>query len=212
MLKLSLVIGLLILSGLSLLLVNGQGPNALANSLYTDSHSQPKSIREDPSGTIVGAMNPEQVPDRAAYTILFIVLAKRVGKEQEAVANSYLKQFDAQLSASDIDTFMLIADEYWTAVTPLDGKARELKDQHWPRPPAAVMDELRRLQRKKDALIDSKTSSLSNRLSSAGLAILTHRVIPHIKSRIKIAPAPQSLPGGPDWKPRHHIDGGISHD
>lgn len=158
----------------------------------------------DPTGTIVGQQNPELIPDRSAYSILFIVLARRDSDVERANAQAYLRRFNLQMTDSDIESFRAIANEYWSSVTAFDRQAKQIKDGNWPRPSAQILTRLRNLQAQKEALVDAKSAELWQRLSPDGKIVLTNTILSHIKSRVKVTPGPQSLPGGPDWKPAHH--------
>ncbi len=161
---------------------------------------------QDPPGTINGSQHPELISDRAAYTILFLVLANRSTTEEQIKARAYLSRFDPALSEADIVQLLSAADEYQKRVSVFNKEAKLIKDMSWPNPDPGVFVSLQQLQAQKNALVDEVRKSLYLRISASGLQTITAQALPYIKSKIKLAPQPSSLPGGPDWKPTnsHH--------
>lgn len=149
---------------------------------------------EDPPGTINGLQHPELISDRAAYTVLFLVLADRNTSEEMAKVRAYLSRFDPTLSETDTLGLVSAANEYHQRVSVFDREAKIIKDRHWPTPEPAVFVRLRELQAKKDALVDAMALSLQSRVSPYAMNTLTKKVLPHIKSMTKLAPEPRGLP------------------
>jgi len=158
---------------------------------------------QDAPGTIVGLMNPELIPDRAAHTMLFLVLADRNTSEERAKARAYLGRF--RLDESDLVAILAAANDYRRRVGVLNDQAKAIKDKHWPKPAPKVFVALRELQTKKETLLDEVTTSLHRNVSPAGLQTIQKQVIPYVKSRMKVTPEPRTLPGGEDWRPSGHI-------
>lgn len=183
-----------------------EGLKVEAKRIPAQARLSQQEVVPDPPGTIEGRRNPELISDRAAYTVLFLVLANRKTPQEAASARAYLTRFDAGLSDSDLASLISAATEYRQRVSVFDGQVKVIKDSNWPRPSPAVFVKLRGLQAAKEALIQEIASSLRHRLSSHGMNVVTDQVLPHIKSMTKLAPEPRSLPGGEDWEPRgsHH--------
>jgi len=174
----------------------------------------------DPPGTVNGSQNPELVPDRVAYSILFRFLSDRQSEDEKNSMRFYLRQklgggdcdaTEEEKAATDnvIDALLTAATEFSKQVAPLDSEAKSLKDKHWPNPSSDVMGSLARLQARKDAAVLKLAASLRGRFTgkvkeSAKLERLIHE---NLKRKIKITPSPQSPPGGPGWREangRHH--------
>jgi len=133
-------------------------------------------------------------------------LANRSTTEEQIKARAYLSRFDPALSEADIVQLLSAADEYQKRVSVFNKEAKLIKDMSWPNPDPGVFVSLQQLQAQKNALVDEVRKSLYLRISASGLQTITAQALPYIKSKIKLAPQPSSLPGGPDWKPTnsHH--------
>lgn len=167
--------------------------------------------RPDPPGTINGAVNPELIPDRTAYVLLLRFLAGRHTEEEKISMKYYLRRDRPNLSDEDIDSLLVAADEFVARVSVLDRQAKEIKDRHWPNPPAHVMATLRQMQSQKELIADQVISSLPGRLSDRGRSHVRAFVNERVKPRTKITEPAQSPPGGPEWKPRPPEDHHPSH-
>lgn len=161
----------------------------------------------DHPGTINGAQQPERIPDRAAYSILFRVLSNRNTEREKQRARAYVRHVLACSKCSktkeddtDAEAIVALVEEFNLKVKNLDGEVKHLKDKHWPQPGAQVMARLQEMQAQKDKVMDELISSLPRRLSVNGLGkVKAH--IGRMKTKMKVVPSPQSPPGGPGWKP-----------
>jgi hypothetical protein len=158
---------------------------------------------QDAPGTIVGSKNPELIPDTAAHTMLFLVLADRNSGEERNKARAYLGRF--RLSESDMEAILAAANDYHRRVAVFSDQAKTIKDKYWPKPAPEVFVELRELQTKKERLLDEITSSLHRKVTPAGRQTIQNQIIPYVKARMKVTPEPRTLPGGEDWQPNGRI-------
>jgi hypothetical protein len=167
--------------------------------------------RPDPPGTVNGAVNPELIPDRTAYVLLLRLLAGRHTEEEKISMKYYLRRDRPNMTDDDIDALLVAADEFVARAGVLDRQAKEIKDRHWPNPPAHVMETLRQMQSQKELIADQVISSLPGRLSGSGLRDVRAFVNERVKPRTKITLPAQSPPGGPEWRPRPPEDHHPSH-
>lgn len=150
--------------------------------------SQQKPVKPDPPGTVLGAANPELIPDHVAYTLIFRTIATRQGTEfEKARSRAWAKS--AGFDEAVADKLIEAANEFTLKVSVLDLRAKEIKDRTWPNPGPATMAELTALQEKKEALVNQVAASLTARLGEQTAGKLRQHVTVHLKSRMKIAPA-----------------------
>lgn len=141
-------------------------------------------------GIIDGAVNPEMIPDRIAYTLLFRVIGlaqESTDLEQERVS-SFVK--DTGIEGKDTDRLLAVAREFRRQVGSLDDQVAEIKDRYWPNPGPDVMDKLGQLQNEKEAIVEKLVTSLPSYLGQDAHRSLHGWVNDHIKHKIKLALAP----------------------
>ncbi len=148
---------------------------------------QQKAAKPDPPGTIVGATNPELIPDHVAYTLVFRTLATRQGTEFE---KNRSRAWAKKISLDDTTADKLIeaANEFNARVSILDQQANEIKNRTWPNPDAAVMGQLTALQARKEALVAEIAASLPSRLGQTAAANLRQHITGSLKRKMKISP------------------------
>lgn len=152
----------------------------------------------DESGMIDGAKNPELIPDRVAYSLLFRVISGRRDPQSKARLRSYIRQIGTgvkgcaeadcskRMNDADVDALVAAADEFEQQVAVLDQQAAEIKKAHWSNRTPEIMEQLTQLQRRKDAIVGQIVAALPKRLSAGGLNRLRAHVEGRIKTRTKI--------------------------
>jgi len=170
----------------------------------------------DPPGTIDGSKNPELIPDKVAYSILFRFLSNRQSENEKDKVRAYLKQrlcancsgiletstSNLEPSTSNIvNALLAAAGQFRQQVSVLDNQVKSIKDQHWPNPSSDVMAQLKQLQDQKEALVLAAVASLQTRIDAEGRTRVQQFVHNNFKRKIKMSPGPQSPPGGPGWQP-----------
>lgn len=176
----------------------GAKPNGAQPRVAPASGPQRPQPPADEPGVIDGAKNPELIPDRVAYSLLFRVLTGGKRPESRARIRSYVRQFGTgvqgcedtscskRMAADDVDAVFAAADEFQPRVAALDQRAAEIKKNNWSNRTPEVTAQLAQLQRQKDALMDEFAASLSRRLSPGGLNRLRAHVEWRIKTRTKM--------------------------
>jgi hypothetical protein len=178
-----------------------------------------QAVVEKP-GTIDGAKNPELIPDKVAYSILFRLIADRKTPEEKARIESYIRTMlnigckscgllvengkvqneaqpgrNAEQEQTDINAVIATAEEFNQQVVMLDNQAKDIKEHRRDNPQIAV-GRLTALQAQKDTLVENKAAALINRLGLVSKGKLQSFVNEKLKQKIKIAPAQstQTLP------------------
>lgn len=172
---------------------SGTGKSKSSKSIAKTKTPQGRVVQPDPPGTIDGAVNPELIPDHAAYTVVFRSLALREDTDFERRRATSWAQ-GAGLDEERADALLTAANEFQQRVSALDQQVREIKDRTWPKPSAEVMAQLTDLQRQKEEIVGEIVASLPVRLGEEGAEKLRQRVNNHVKQKMKIAPVRTSPP------------------
>jgi hypothetical protein len=180
---------------------------------------QTHQVRPDNPGTINGAVNPELIPDQAAYSVLFRFIANRQTDDEKSRIRAYIRQMglgdqkcrscplSSEPSDKDIDALIAAAEVFQQRVGVLDRQVKEIKDRNWPNPSKEVMAQLTVLQRQKEVIVTEIVASLPGKLSADALEKVHRHTNERIKRKMKIVPGPANPPGGPGWRthePRRH--------
>lgn len=173
------------------------------------------STQQDPPGMIDGAKNPEKIPDQVAYSALFRFIAAHQTPEEKNSIRAYIRQIGIGKQAckncpstgagnADIDALITAAEDFQQRIGALDSQAAEIKDRHFfkdsagefhPNGSIATPEEraqLKRLQRRKESIVNDIAASLSQRLSVEGTAKIHEHVNERIKRKIKISASQSS--------------------
>lgn len=170
---------------------------------------------QDRPGTIDGAEHPEAVPDHAAYSVLFRLVADRQTPEEKGRIESYIRRMlgigckschplqeagrlpdtseadrTPEQESEDIAAVLAAAEEFHRQVSTFDGRAKAAKAQRkgGVLPPTARA-ELDSLQTRKNGVVNAAAASLLRRLSPASRSQLRAFVREHLKRKIKMVPA-----------------------
>jgi acetylornithine deacetylase/succinyl-diaminopimelate desuccinylase-like protein len=161
-------------------------------------------LPQDPTGTIDGATQPDRIPDRVAYSLLFRFLSGRNTEDEKNRARAYVrmifgcrdcgsqKETPEQKAAAQVEVEALfsIASDFEKHVGALDRQAREIKGQSGAKLDKESRIKLGQLKAQKDTFVDSLMASLPNRLGASGVAKLRRFIKEEFKQKVKIGPAP----------------------
>ena len=97
-----------------------------------------------PASMIDGATNPQRIPDRVAYSLLFSMIANHRTEIEKNRIGAYIRQ----LGLSDADSTALIAtsDEYMLRVGVIDNQANAIMMRYHPNHPPLSSDDKNQLQ------------------------------------------------------------------
>jgi len=148
-------------------------------------HHKEKDRSQNPQARADGAVNPDLIPDSAAYEILFRLLSSSDLAEQkrEERKNAYLRT--AGFSNAEAAALSNAAYEYRRQIEPLDTEVDNIKQTNWPNPSLQVMNQLTQLQRQKESIIDGLARSLENQLVFYNPTKLRNHVTGEIKRKTK---------------------------
>lgn len=166
------------------------------------------NLQQPTTKTIDGAINPEMISDRAAYTMLFQLISNHLKTNEPRDRQRLEGYFNmTTLERTDRDALISITTQLQQAIAPLSLQAKEIKNRSFPNPNLQVMEQLTLLERQRETITDEFTATLPNRLSISGLQKLRRFINERIKPKIKILPS-APLPGGAGWQQqspaKHH--------
>lgn len=141
----------------------------------------------DPLGTIDGAKNPELIPDRVAYTLLFRLIANRQTDVEKNRIRAYIRQLG--FGNTDINALLAVAEEFQQRVGLLDQQAKEIKDRSRINPNPMMAVQLILLQQRKEVIVDELLASLPHRMSADGIEKVRQHINEHVKRNVKLGPA-----------------------
>ena len=172
-----------VIAALIVVLVIGAGVGKPKS--HDHSHMQQKAAGELPPLLADGAENPAAIPDRIAYDILFnsITTTPQAGEAERKTADGLAKK--TGLDDAKTELLRQSANDFKNKISAFDGQALQLKDRHWPKPDAGVMNQLDALQKQKDAVLDEIIKSLSERLGAEDAKKLSQR-IEEIKKKVRV--------------------------
>ena len=137
------------------------------------------SASQVPVGVISGADNPQLIPDRVAYTMLFRLIANRQTEEEKNRIRAYIRQAglgkqscekypSTGIGDADIDGLVAAAEEFQRRVGVLDLQAKEIRNNNKNSPSAEAVSHLKQLQEQKEKITDEIIASLGKYLSAEG--------------------------------------------
>lgn len=152
------------LCGLTLLATNEFARDDKHTGRHAVQKTQAKKQNVEPR--VNGRTTPDQIPDSAAYEILFRLLSADDPAEstQDRRKATYLKV--AGFSNPEAAAVSNAAYEYKRQVEPLDREVDDVKNQHWPSPSEDVMRRLAQLQERKEHIIFAIVRDLQSQLSN----------------------------------------------
>lgn len=215
--RIAIVTSIVVIAAMVIVVVKGKSSD-LRNTVPTNVASpSSKEQKKDVPGTIDGSKNPNLIPDRAAYLVLFGVIPEQKDEKSTKRVRDYVGQILGGCSKckgvkdkdgfekakkdhnQDIDGFLRVAADFRQRKGALDRQVAEIKDRHWPNPSPAIMEQLTQLQRQKEAMVDELTSDIPFKVKVEGVnGIKAH--ISNIKGKIKMIPGPTGPPGTPGWQ------------
>ncbi len=145
--------------------------------------------------------NPDDIPDRLAYMLLFRFLSNPLQSQDENVrkqARTYLKKTPIgrqscntcstldPAAEADISVLIAAANEFYQRVIVLDRQAVQLKRQNRINPNPNITTQLTQLQQRKEAIADTIIAALPGRLSSEGRQELQRFIRDYVKRGIRL--------------------------
>ena len=161
-------------------------------------------LPQDPTGTIDGATQPDMIPDRLAYSLLFRFLSGRSTEDEKNRARAYVRMIfgcrdcgkqkataeQKEAAQAEVEAFLSIASDFEKHVGALDRQARDIKGQSGTKLDKESKIKLGHLKQQKDTFVDSLMASLPSRLGASGVAKLRRYMKEQFKTKVKIGPAP----------------------
>lgn len=151
--------------------------------------------------TVDGRKQPDKIPDHVAYAMLFRLIAKRDMEVEKTRVRAYIKMAlgcstcnnpnaknrSKESEEADINALVAAATEFDQQVSQLDVQATAIQDSYHPEHrPLSPEDgkQLKALQKRKKAVVNSIMASLPRRLSSEGWRGLQQHIKEHMKRKM----------------------------
>jgi len=131
-----------------------------------------------------GAINPDLIPDQAAYTLLFRLLSDRHTDEQKTRIRSYI----TQMNLGDTDALLAVAKEFEERVGVLDRKAEKIHEKNGPNLDSHALAQLNELQQRKEGIVADIVASLPTRLRADNMEKLRRHIDQRVKPKTKLYP------------------------
>jgi len=130
------------------------------------------------------------VPDHVAQEIFLrsITVRPHTGELESRRASTLTNTVG--LEDSELQQLKSIANDFANKIAVFDATARQIKDNNWPTPSAAVMAQLTALQRQREALVAETWTMLATQLKPESMVRLSTHLNDHIRSKIKPFPGP----------------------
>ena len=127
------------------------GSNRTPSLATTSTAATETAIPQQQTGIIDGAVHPELIPDRVAYSLVFRLIANRRTAEEKSRIRAYIRHIG--FADADVDGLIAAADEFHQNVSPLDAEARQIKINNRGNASPEVKAHLRELQSRKRRLL-----------------------------------------------------------
>lgn len=153
------------------------------NSAYVPKVSAALS-KEQSNDIADGAINPDLIPDQAAYTLLLRLLSDRHTDEQKTLIRSYINQ----MNLGDADALLTLAEEFEERVGVLDRKAEKIHEKNGPNLNSRALAQLNELQQRKKEIVADIVASIPTRLGAYDMEKLRRHIDQRVKPKTKLYP------------------------
>ncbi|MGH9855397.1 MAG: hypothetical protein ACREBD_36645, partial [Blastocatellia bacterium] len=172
---------ILLIAGISTILaisLIGTGKFATDNKTNNNhaGHHQAQNKAQGLVPRVDGSVNPDSIPDAAAYEILFRLLSATDPEEEKIELRKAAYLRGAGFDPAEAASISNAAYEYKRRIEPLDTEADDIKNNHWPNPSQQVMNQLTQLQNRKEAIISSIVGNLQNQLDNYNPSKLSNHI------------------------------------
>jgi len=140
-----------------------------------------------PTSLIDGASNPQRIPDRVAYSLVFTMIASHRTEPEQNRIRAYIRQMG--LSDADSSALIAAAQEYALRVGVTDNQANTIIMRYHPaHPPLSSEDKnyLEKLNKQRKSIVNDVAASLSQRLSADGFVKVRQHINERVKRKTKI--------------------------
>lgn len=178
----SVFVVLVLLLGLAAVLLSrgGSARSITSHSPRADS----EQILPQQTNIIDGSIHPELISDRAAYSVLFRLIANRKTPQEISHIRAYIRQIG--FGDADVNGLVAAAEEFHQRVSPLDAQAKQIKAANPGIATPELKGELLRLQHQKDAIVDQLVVTLPQRLTPDARGRLRDHLSERVKRHMKI--------------------------
>jgi len=139
--------------------------------------------------TVSGENNPELIPDRIAYTMIFRLLSSYKNDAERKRLRGYVQQNLGITDNNEIEAVFRLADDHKQRTLPIDSEINAIKDRYHPSHSPYSNDDrkqIEKLKKNKEKIINDLISDIPRRLSANGKDKLHRSIQERVKQKIKI--------------------------
>lgn len=135
------------------------------------------------------AQNPELIPDRVAYSMIFRLLSSHKNDAEHKRLRGYVRQNLGITDDNEIEEVFRLAGDFKQRTIPVDNQINSIKDRYHPTHSAFSNDDrkkLEKLKKDKEKIVDDLVADIPRRLSANGKDKLYRNLQERVKQKIKI--------------------------
>ncbi len=139
--------------------------------------------------TVSGENNPQLIPDRIAYLIVFRLLGSYENETEHKRLRGFVKQNLGITDHKEIEAVFRLADDFKQRVSPVENQINLIKDRYHPSHSPFSKDdrkELEELKKDKEKIVDDLIADIPSRLSADGKDKLHRNIQERVKQKIRI--------------------------
>jgi len=138
---------------------------------------------------VSGENNPELIPDRIAYTMIFRLLSSHKNDAERKRLRGYVQQNLGITDNNEIEAVFRLADDHKQRTLPIDSQINSIKDRYHPSHSPYSNDDrkqIEKLMKDKEKIVNDLISDIPRRLSANGKDKLHRSIQERVKQKIKI--------------------------
>jgi hypothetical protein len=157
--------------------------SSLRSSFQTNSKKGQQSV-------IDGADNPENIPDRVAYSLFLRMISGYKNETEKRYVEAYIEQMGIANKA-DAQALLAVAMEFKRRADDIEAEAKKARQRlnESATGREAAQATLRQLRLKRDSITDDIMSNLPRRLSQDGEAKVRRFINEQVKRKVRMHPA-----------------------
>lgn len=158
-------------------------------TIDTDQIIPKSAINKLQAATATNPTNPELIPDRIAYMMVFRLLSSHRNESDRKRLRPYIKQILGITNNNDIEEVFRLADDFKRLTLPIDSQINSIKERYHPAHSPFNNDdrqELNKLKKDKEKIVDDLMDDIPRRLTANGKNKLHRNIQERVKQKIKV--------------------------
>ncbi len=139
--------------------------------------------------TTTGGQNPELIPDRVAYMLVFRLLSSHKNDAERKRLRGYVQQNLGITDNNEIEAVFELANDFKQRTLPIDNQINSIKERYHPTHSSFNNDDrkkLEKLKKDKDKIVDDLVADIPRRLNQNSKDKLNRNLQERVKQKIKI--------------------------